>query len=80
MSMTVGEHDRAWLSVMNYEVPSAVSYLKSIAESLKLSNQLRWLELVRATQGNEEIKEEILTSFGKQLGFIFSGNSNKEES
>ena len=31
MSMTVGQHDSAWLNVMTYQVPEGVNQLKSIA-------------------------------------------------
>lgn len=71
MSMTVGQHDSAWLNVMTYQVPEGVNQLKSIADELRIQNQLRWLELIRVTQGADKIKDELLESFGKKLGFTF---------
>ena len=36
--MTVGQHDSAWLNVMNREIPNGVEYVKILAVELRRAN------------------------------------------
>ncbi len=79
--MTVGQHDRAWLDVMEKQVPNGVGFVRQIGEQLITQNYLTALSIMR---DNLDLlgmtKEEWAADFKKitemKLNFVWKKNES----
>lgn len=71
--MTVGQHDDAWLDVMNRQVPSISNGVQEISAYIKLQTQFEMLkELKRLNIYTDEEYIRDIKMLARSIGFIFS--------